>query len=48
LTATPIGVTPTGIVALTVFVAISITDTVLEFRFRPKPVGGRQPAKRKT
>jgi hypothetical protein len=30
LTATPTGVTPTGIVALTVFVAVSITHTVLE------------------
>jgi len=27
------GVGPTGIVALTAFVAVSITDTVLEFQF---------------
>jgi hypothetical protein len=33
LTATPKGLRPTGIVAMTVSVAVSITDTVLEFWF---------------
>jgi len=33
LTATPIGLLPTGIVAVTVFVAVSITETVFSYSF---------------